>query len=284
MPLRLCNGLLRNARLHTAASSLPLHRCSFVDIAEALQVESRTAVIEHCDIAAYDRCVARGVTAQRLHWSCAPRRRAFAASHAACEPGDIRFGGPLWAALAAHPACPLAAAAACRGPVIVTCGRIGGEVEPGDHEDINSKLLYLEVRSMLMRRGSAWNRAGGLCAAVAAAPVQQQPHVQPTPPHAAPVLCQDALPDLPVYMCEYLDAKATGTRATEEQHAAVEAGGVVEGHVVLWANTAFESRSNDNITAQQEEVRREVGARLQAGVQCLGLHGAGGWRAMGREW
>ena len=60
--------------------------------------------------------------------------------------------------------------------------------------------------------------------------------------------------------------------------ALLEAGGVLEGHVVLWANTAFESRSNENITAQQEEVRREVGGWV-GGAWCM-VHGvARGGRA-----
>lgn len=82
----------------------------------------------------------------------------------------------------------------------------------------------------------------------------------------APVMPQDAPLDIPVLMSQYSLEQATGTRADAEQRATVEAGGLVEGHVVLWANTAFESRSNDNITAQQEEVRREVGRVGQRGM------------------
>lgn len=74
-----------------------------------------------------------------------------------------------------------------------------------------------------------------------------------------PPVLQDAPFDFPVLMSQYTADQATGTQATEEQRAAVQAGGLVDGHVVLYGNTAFESRSNENITAQQEEVRREVG-------------------------
>ncbi|PSC67871.1 hypothetical protein C2E20_8525 [Micractinium conductrix] len=59
---------------------------------------------------------------------------------------------------------------------------------------------------------------------------------------------------------------ATGARASEEQRAAAERGEVVPGHVLVWGGTAFESRSNEGITAQQEEVRREARALM------LGMH------------
>lgn len=52
--------------------------------------------------------------------------------------------------------------------------------------------------------------------------------------------------------------RATGRRASPEERLRVERGDVLPGRVVLWGNQSFESRSNEGITAQQEEVRREV--------------------------
>ncbi|KAI7844341.1 hypothetical protein COHA_002139 [Chlorella ohadii] len=150
-----CSG---DSLFATADATVALRRCSFIDFQEAVTIESRTAVVEHCDFVAFDR-----------------------------------------------------------GPLVVSCGHHSDDVFPDDHEDINSKLLYLE----------------------------------------------DAPFDFPVLMCNHAPDAATGTSANEEQRAAVQAGGLVEGHVVLWGNTAFESRSNENITAQQEEVRREARQIMQ---------------------
>ncbi len=173
---------------------------------------------------------------------------------------------------------PLQAPLPCRGPLVVSCGHHSDDVFPDDHEDINSKLLYLEV--CFAREGqrchSAQRRSRGrffcyfFCPACHPCPGQPTARLitsisfdKPLPPihiHTL-LLLQDAPFDFPVLMCNHAPDAATGTSANEEQRAAVQAGGLVEGHVVLWGNTAFESRSNENITAQQEEVRREVGGR-----------------------
>lgn len=75
-----------------------------------------------------------------------------------------------------------------------------------------------------------------------------------------PAAVQGSTPpeQLPVWVSWPLRIKAKGRLASLEQAAAVQRGEVLEGHVVMWGNTAFESRSNEGITAQQEEVRAEV--------------------------
>lgn len=57
--------------------------------------------------------------------------------------------------------------------------------------------------------------------------------------------------------------RATGRRASPEQRQRVERGELLPGRVVLWGNQSFESRSNEGITAQQEEVRREARAIME---------------------
>lgn len=47
---------------------------------------------------------------------------------------------------------------------------------------------------------------------------------------------------------------------------------MLPGRVVLWGNRFFESRSNAGITAQQEEVRREVSRRAPRWVSRAGWH------------
>ena len=79
------------------------------------------------------------------------------------------------------------------------------------------------------------------------------------------VLVQDQPPEN-VWISVHARIKATGTKANAEQRAAALRGELVPGHVVMWGNTVFESRSNEGITAQQEEVRREVSG-----------HGGGRW-------
>lgn len=177
----------------------------------------------------------------------------------------------------------------------MSCGHNADVVSPADYADINSKLLYLEVSWGGLREGggrqdsctSCWQlflpaicRCSRWCPVTAPLPMLTTPHQALCSPSARtrmlPVL-QDAPFGFPVLMSQYTADQATGTQATEEQRAAVQAGGWVDGHVVLYGNTAFESRSNENITAQQEEVRREVGGgvELNGWFRCCGT-GVGG--------
>lgn len=99
-------------------------------------------------------------------------------------------------------------------------------------------------------------------AAASGAPARQPsaaPWNRPSPaPCTAPHPRQDTLPDLPVWISLHARIKATGTKASEAEAAALRRGELLQGRVAMWGCSAFESRSNEGITAQQEEVRREV--------------------------
>lgn len=147
------------------------------------------------------------------------------------------------------------------------------DADPEDVEDINARLLYLEVgqcRSLQgeqpafrssQRAGAAGSGAAGVQAAAPAPalgacrlPTWLPPASPPAPPS------QDAPADLPVWIPLPQWVKVSGTRASEAQRAAALAGEVLEGRIVMWGNRAFESASNRGVTAQQQDVRQEVRA------------------------
>lgn len=98
-------------------------------------------------------------------------------------------------------------------------------------------------------RGCACRRG---CGAAAAA------HAAASPLHALAHTQGEKLEELPTWIHWEAQIPATGSAASAEERAAALAGEVLPGKVVMWGNSAFESKSNDNITAQQEEVRAEV--------------------------
>ncbi|KAL4445841.1 hypothetical protein ABPG77_009040 [Micractinium sp. CCAP 211/92] len=142
-------------------TTLIMRRCSFVDIADPVTVQSSTAVIQGCSVWAYER-----------------------------------------------------------GPLVVCCEELPLEEQvPLINEE---RLLYMEEE----------------------------------PP-------KDVWIAAPRGIAGPEGVRATGRRASPEERLRVERGDVLPGRVVLWGNKSFESRSNEGITAQQEEVRREARAIME---------------------
>lgn len=172
------------------------HRCSFIDFQEALTIECRTALVDRCDFAAFDRSVDRLTAAltwlrvERLGWGLArsaPERES-ALHPGSCTHTKLRYHGPT-----------------CRGPLLVSCGHNADVVSPADYEDINSKLLFLEV---------SWAASGRVAKGMIAAQAAGRHSCPPWP-----ALCLQAalsLPALPMLIPPHCDPCSPSplTRAT----------------------------------------------------------------------